>query len=388
MASAAAFNIFIAAMFWSALAIFGLAMALMVLLLVVRIRAIARRRRTARVVAFWRGIFTGARPNVRRRIAWRDAFTVLNLWNDFQRVRAGGAGIAADALAAVAAVQGFDRLAQRLLTRGDAGDRLVAMTFLGYFPAAGSEPALLASSRSEYGELAIAAHRALVALDPVRMRGFAEAIAARDDFRPRTVEHVLKAIGPHVTSKPMAEVLLAQPGAARARMLRYFPLLDGAVAHPALISVLNGAADPDVIAAALRALTPFGVPADRPVIRHFLAHEAAFVRVAALGALLPVCDEDDREIVMTLVRDSDSWVRYRAAQALLERFSGDGEEGDLRREVADRYARDALTQVLAERSVVALREFVAAETGATREPEERGARIERRPMHGMRAGSL
>jgi hypothetical protein len=44
--------------------------------------------------------------------------------------------------------------------------------------------------------------------------------------------------------------------------------------------------------------------------------------------------------------------------------------------------------VLAERSVVELREFVAGETGAPPSPDEREARIERRPMDGMRAGSL
>src|SRR5947209_7325165 len=125
MISAAGFKIFIDVMFWSALGVLGLSMSLMVLLLLARIRAIAQRKHIEALVAVWRRIFTGA-SKTRREVAARDTFTVLSLWNDFQRVRTDTQGVAREQLDEIARVQQFDPLALRLLRRGDAGDRIVA----------------------------------------------------------------------------------------------------------------------------------------------------------------------------------------------------------------------------------------------------------------------
>ncbi len=385
MVSAADFDIFVKVMFWSAVAIFDVSMALMVLLLLVRIRAIARRRHTQKLVALWRAIFTGVLPNLPRRIVRRDAFTVLNLWTDFHRVQSNGRGVSSEVLSKVAAVQGFDRMAARLLTRGDAGDRLVALTFLGYYPLPAIVDDIRRCAFSALGELSLAAHRALVAIDPIMMRGFADAIAERDDFQPRTVGQILKAIGPQTASIPMVEAAKSHERAGRVRILRYFTLLDAAVARSALREILENDDNPEVLAAALRSLTPFSSIDDRPVVRRFLNHPAAFVRIAAIRALVPICDAQDRSTLMTLLGDHDAWVRYRAAQTLLDCFAHEGTEGDLRRDVADRYARDALTQVLMERSVVELRQSVADENGTAQAvADERCAPVEWRRMDAMR----
>ena len=386
MVSDAGFNVFVVVMFWSAVAIFALALGLMVMLLGVRIRAIARRRRISYLVRFWRAIFTGSRPNVPAKLRSGDRFTVLSLWADFQRVRRAGTGISQEYLRDVASVQHFDVAAARMLSKGDAGDQLVALTFMAYYAVPESLQHIRAALDSPYSEIALAAYRALLAIDPANMDAFAAAIALRDDFRPSSIEGALTEAGPAVISTPMIHAARSADPAGRARLLRYFTLLDPVMVHAALREFLTSSEDGAVIAAALRALTPRSMPEDRPVVRLFLRHPLAFVRIAAIGALVPICADEDRATLMELLSDRDSWVRYRAAQTLVECFTHEGTQGDLRREVADQYARDALTQVLAERSVVELRQFIADEVAeaAVPETEERATVTLRRPVGEMR----
>lgn len=379
------FDGFVVVMFWSAAGIFALAMGLMVLLLLTRIRAIARRRRTQYLVNFWREVFTGAKRPRAGRVTPRDAFTVLSLWNDFHRVRDEGApGVRPERLREVARRYGLDLAAERLLARGDAGDRLVALTFMSYAPAPASVERVIACASSELGELSLAAQRALVAMNPAYMAAFAHAIAGRDDYRASSVEKSIAAIGPAIATAPITALAVADDPPAAMRLLRFFPLLETEPARRAIRRILERDPGPDLAAAALRALAPFVQPEDGEIVRRFLTAGPPFVRIAAVGALQPICETSDRDALLKLLADRDSWVRYRAAQVLVERFTREGVEGDLRREIADRYARDALTQVLAERSVIELREFVAQETGEEANAPERVALPLRRAIDEMR----
>ena len=365
---------------------FGLAMGLMVLLLLTRIRAIARRKRTYFLVAFWREVFTGAQRPAVRAIARGDAFTILSLWNDFHRVRTDDSpGVPSARLVETARTYGLDRAAAQLLARGDPGDQLVALTFLSYAPSPAQIEKIASCATSAYGELALAAYRALVALDAAYMDAFARAIAERDDFRASTVQNALTAIGPAITTTSIVKLVSVQDPQASIRLLRFFPLLEPAIARQTILGLLEGSPGADVAAAGLRALAELAVPEDGATVRRFLSHPVAFVRIAAIGALQPICESSDRAALLALLSDSDSWVRYRAAQLLVEHFTREGVEGDLRREVADRYARDALTQVLAERSAIELREFVAQETGQAPEADPGTVPAERRPIDEMRA---
>lgn len=378
----AAFTLFLHVMFWSALIIFGLALGLVVLLLFVRIRAINRRRRTNELVAFWRLVFTGKAANIPTNVRRGDVFTVLSLWNDFHRVRTQEGGISAQALTQIAVAHSFSDLAMELLRKGDAGDKLVALTTLGYLRASEATASAKALTGSPIGVLSIVAWRLLLLTDPSQMKVFAFELARHDDWRPRNIEELMRELGPQKISRAMAIAVEDTPDEQLVRVLRFFSLCEPPVVKPALRDLVTGRSNPDVIAAALRALAPIATPEDLPIVRGFLRHPASFIRIAAIGAIAPIAQLEDRPVLMELLSDHNSWVRYRAAQTLVQRFTDDGVEGDLRREVADQYARDALTQVLAERSVIELQEFVAQESGV--KPKE--ILVERRPMDGLRVG--
>lgn len=386
MVSAADFSAFVTVMFWSAVAMLGLSVALVALLLVVRIRAVVRRRHTERLVVNWRAVFTGVLPNRPSRIARHDVFTILNLWADFHRVQSNGGGVPSQALLAVASAQGFERLAARLLNRGDAADRLVALTFFEYCPVASRVNKIRTCASSAFGEVSLAAHRALVATDPNMMHELADAIAERGDFRERTVEEALRAIGSEAASLPMVESARSHEHAERVRILRYFALLDAATARSAVREILATDDDPDVIAAALKVLTGISLLADRALVQRFLDHPAAAIRIAAIGALVPIRDAPDRRTLLGLLRDRDADVRYRAAQALVQCSALDGTESDLRRDVTDRYGRDAFALAMLERSLIEVLQFVAAENGGPDMLADEGRRpVEWRRMDALRS---
>lgn len=381
--SSVGFNIFVVIMFWCAVAIFGLAMGLMVLLLVFRIRAIARRRHTTALVSRWRAVFTGTLQTAPIPVSRGDAFTVLSLWNDFQRVRSSEQRVSSSSLTEVALAQNLPTLALRMLERGDAGDRIVSLTFLGYLRSATAEPQVRALLTDPIGEVALAAFRALLFIDRSAIKSFVFTIARRDDWPLSSVEQILQELGPVRISRSFAVASKDATDEQLLRLLPFFTSCEAPVAHAALCDLLAYRTAPAVLAGTLRALTPIVLAEDRTIVRPFLLHPIAYVRIAAIAAITPICEANDRDTLLQLLGDADSWVRYRAARALLDHFTRDGEASDLQRQIADRYAQDALKQVLAERSTIALRDYATEETG--QDPGDRRL-VERREIGAMRVG--
>ncbi len=356
------FDGFVTIALWSAACVFALSLGMMVLLLVLRTVAVARRRHLATLAAFWRARFAGAGGRLAR-VSARDAFSVLNFWNDAVRAAAanGDAPLDAGPLFAVAVSQDFAGLALTLLRRKDAGDRLAGLTTLGTLRVRAALPAIDASLDDVYGQVSLAAWRAAVRIEPVRLPAFALAIARHTDWQAREVEEVLREIGPEPISAPIAASIESASDAEVLRVMRYLILCEPETARTILRRVLAAREDPEVLASALRTFASSMLAQDRDVVRPFLAHPIPFVRIAAIGAFIPVCVAEDRATMLALLTDGNSWVRYRAAQAALDCFSAPGDESDLRSEVVDPYGRDAITQVLAERSAASLRGFLRDE---------------------------
>lgn len=370
-------------MFWSAIVIFIMSLCLMVLALGLRIRSAFVSKRIKSVLTQWRAVFTGAVAASPTNIRHDDVFTILSLWNDFNRVRTASAGVSAALLQEVAITYQFMGLALWLLGR-DAGDKLVALATIGYIREVEALPQILALLDDRLGDISLAAYRALVLIHPLETDRLARAIAVREDWRSTSVEQLLQELGPDLISSAMVNAADDADDAQLIALLRYFPLCDPAICGETLRAILGRLEEPNVLAAALRAAAALADPRNGPLIRALLAHAAPFVRVAAIGALRPICGDDDRQILIEMLGDRDSWVRYRAAQTIVEFFTHEDHAGDVQRELADRFARDALNQVLAERSVLASQ----AASHATEETATERHGIERRPIDAMRAGPL
>jgi HEAT repeat protein len=103
----------------------------------------------------------------------------------------------------------------------------------------------------------------------------------------------------------------------------------------------------DVLIGTLRIINDVGL---LPQARPHLRHTDWRVRVQAAKLLGRVGEHADVNRLIPLLADAEWWVRYRAAQALAGMpFFSRTELELLRSNLSDRFARDMLSQVLAER---------------------------------------
>ncbi len=125
-------------------------------------------------------------------------------------------------------------------------------------------------------------------------------------------------------------------------------LLDAATADGICARLLAASADPELLAAALRA-----VRTERllPAARAACTHPEWTLRTQAVTALGRLGAPADRVLLLRCLRDPQWWVRYRAAQALTGgRFGPAHEISALAGGLGDRFAADIVAHVLAERA--------------------------------------
>jgi HEAT repeat protein len=147
----------------------------------------------------------------------------------------------------------------------------------------------------------------------------------------------------------LIERLLAGSTEAQLRLLPLLRFAQVPLAGGVLQTLLAHASDAQLLSVALRQLHD---RAALPRVRELAGHPDALVRSAAAVALGRIGGEAERALVVGLMSDADWWVRYRAAQALLA-LPGHSPAGldALRATLADRFARDALDHVRAERAI-------------------------------------
>lgn len=317
-----------------------------------RLRLVARQRRLGPVIEEWRRHFAvgvGEETPVSQ-IRYRDAFTILNLWNKLHQGDSQSASAQESArLAAIGRHQGFARIASRVLERGDDNDRIVALTTLGYLGERGAVEAAQVLTRHRNGDLSFAAYRALVLIKPDELTNFLEAVPARSNWSITDVERFLQELPPEQSAAAFRHALEGASKKEAIQLLRYLPSCELQAARTAVMAILEATSDPDVATAALRALGHRGHHEDRAVIRRFIDHgQPVHLRLSALNALLPLSKADDHDLLVSLLGDTSYWIRYRAAQALVRMPHGDAEASRLVELLQDPYSRDILKQALAE----------------------------------------
>jgi HEAT repeat protein len=324
----------------------ALSAALLVQVLRMRRRLAARKRRREEVFARWRPLLcevaAGGAPALPA-VAPEDEDDFLLLWVQLlDAVR----GAAAARLAAAGDALGARELALARIGAGDALRRVLALRTLGHV-----------GRREDWGEalrwlddprayLSLAAARALVHVDPE---------AAADEIVPRLVARgdwpvplfavVLADASRERLSVRMRALCGSLPPRALLRLLPLASLADDGVIHEILAPLLQPAQDPEVLSAALRHVR---TPALLPAVRRASLHEVWSVRVQAAAALGRVGEPRDRDRLVQLLRDPEWWVRYRAAQALAARFAAPDELVTLAAGLRDRFARDIVSQAMAE----------------------------------------
>lgn len=337
--------------FWSGVGATVLSLLLLAWTLVLRVFAARARRREARVVARWRPILieaalgeTVALPL----LAARDRMSFLRLWMGLhESVR----GEAADGLRAVARGLRLHLIVRLWLDRGLAR-RLIAGEALGMLREDSAWEDLSALATSAHPLVSVVAARAALRIAPERtLERMFPAWVLRRDWPMSSLMGMLDEAGPDRVTPPLLrslhEAAAIGTNEGLPRLIRCLPVAHWHEALPLLRTLLARSADVDVLIACLRAI---GEAQDADAVRPLLTNAAWAVRVQAARTLGQIGTAADAPALTALLSDPVWWVRLRAAEAL-DALPGAARDRlpALLAEHPDRYARDAVTEVLARR---------------------------------------
>ncbi|MDP1693144.1 MAG: HEAT repeat domain-containing protein [Burkholderiaceae bacterium] len=330
----------------------ALTLAMTLMVIAMRVRDLHRTRRQHRTRARWRPVLVRAaigEAATAPRLLRHERMPLLLLWIQMQESLRGEAH---ERLNRLGDRLGLYALARRLERSHQVASRVLGHATLGHFAHAGDWQQLDAGMQELHNPASLAAARALLRIDASSAAPrVLDRYLLHSDWPAPRVGTLLRdtpheAIGASYAKRLFDGSLYEQ--------LRLLPLLRFAEV-PNIDSLLDRlvhtSREPQVLAIALRQLQGPAALAD---VRRLSAHGDPLVRSAAAQALGRIGTADDQNRLMDLLVDGNWWVRYRAAQALV---GMPGVEADdmvqLRRLITDRYARDMLDQVLAERSLAA-----------------------------------
>ena len=335
---------------WVGVSVTVAALLLMAAVLVLRQLAQRRERQHQRAAAFWRGVLVDARqapPPKVPPLTMRDVSGFVDAWNELHDMP----GQADDpGMRAVAERAGAAPKLERLLARGSFHDRVMAIIAIGYLRSASSFERLAALIDDASPIISISAARALMRIDPQRaVQQVVPQIVARHDWVDGGVAQLLSKAEPDIVKDPLRSAALRANDEVASRLVRFLADVSPEAAAEVIREVLSEPHDEHLLSTCLQVMTD---PADLDKVRPLLAHPRWHVRMHAASALGRLGQRHDVEILLPLLADPQWWVRYRTAQAIAHLLGGDEAMlGQLREAQQDRFARDILTQVIAEQTL-------------------------------------
>lgn len=347
------FRTIILAITWFAAAI--VLVSVLVVLRVSYLRGAAHRREAElrRLRAEWDSILNGPPRRLEKLPFIRKAHMLpwMLMWNQAQEetyAKAGGDRIKRGYLNDIALRKNMPARALAWTLRRDVVDRLAAVTVLGHLRESSAVPVLRELCDSPNALISIAAARALLQSNRIFADRFVAMMAERADWPPGKLVAI---VGEEqdALAAPLLDVCRTAAPAVVRGLVQYLRYVKPAAALPVIRHLLDTVADPETVTAALKVLTAIGGASDAPIAARLATNENWRVRVQAANALGALGDDSHIPLLTALLDDPHWWVRYRAAQALAlvaERYGADLTQIAQDRE--DRFAREVLTQVIAE----------------------------------------
>ena len=317
-----------------------------------RVHAVRSRLRHDRAVQRWRPLLVQVAagddcdpPPLQR----REAVPVLLLWNQMQESLRGAAH---QRLNEFGERIGLYALAQRLESQAAVSSRVLGDAALGHFAKLADWQRLDQGMRELDTPASLAAARALLRIDAAAAaEGVFERYLQHSDWPAPRVGTLLRESPHEAIAEPLARRLMEGKLYDRLRLLPLLRFAEVPNSHSLLDRLVQTSQEPQVLSIALRQLQGPVALAD---VRRLAGHADPLVRSAAAQALGRIGNAADENRLIDLMGDANWWVRYRAAQSLVAMPRVDADDMvQLRRLISDRYARDILDQVLAERSLVA-----------------------------------
>lgn len=330
-----------------------LSLAVSLLVLAMRLRALRAERRAREVMARWRPLLVrhaADEPVALPPLGRRERMPLLLLWNQMQESLRGEAH---QRLTDVGLRLGLYALAHRLIRSRHLGERVLGYATIGQFAWPEDAPLLRAQLARRHTPASLAAARALLRIDAHAAAPLVlERYLAHSDWPAPRVGTLLRETPASAISDLFSQRLLQGSVYEQLRLLPMLRFAEVPQVDSVLDRLVQTSEAPQVLSIAMRQLHG---PAAIARVRTLARHADPLVRSAAAQALGRIGAGEDENLLIDMMADPNWWVRYRAAQALAGMpRTGPDDMVQLRRITADRYARDMLDQVLAERALEAV----------------------------------
>lgn len=318
--------------------------------LAMRAWAVGERRAREATVARWRPLLLAAaagEPVQPLPLARHERGAVMLLWN---RLQDGLRGRSHDDLNAFAVTLGLGTLARHYASRRGGGQRLIGLRTLGHLGSPDDWERMLALLDDPRSQVSLAAARALLRVDAQRAAGpVIDQFLARSDWPVPRLGTLLREAGADAIGLALADRLLDRPPFEQVRLLPLARVTEAPGRGSVIEAVLSRATEPAVLSATLQQVHG---PGSLRRVRELCGHADWQVRSYAALALGRLGSQAERPQLTRMLGDREWWVRYRAAQALLGLPGVDVVAVQaLHAGLSDRYARDMIRQVAAERGL-------------------------------------
>ena len=319
-----------------------------------RLRSLSQLKKQAYFQALWGDVFEacfwGEAPRELPTLPSWHRIRFIRLWNHYQSVMEGESR---GRLNRLAFRLGLDKHLKPLVNSHHLPTKLEAITMVGYLRLKVFWSPVVKACLSHNTYVSLVAAQSLVLMDPAKALSqvILPMMIKRKDWPTTRLGLILARSGVDVLSKPLAMAIRHAPASQLPRLIGYLELIDRDSAYPVLIKHLKQSRDEEVLAQCLHVLSLYEHPADASVFRLFVKHPNWHVRIKAMVGLGKTGQDRDANVLIPQLGHAQWWVRYRAAKALTELPAMT--EQRLKRvrdtQVTDRYGKDILTQVMAER---------------------------------------
>lgn len=355
MASVTLSDYLLRSVIWFSIAALVAMLLLLLNIVRLRIRLIARRNHEHQFLEVWQPLLAAAIAGERNELPPLendDLILFLKLWNHLHEALRGKAR---RQLNNIALRLGMMEQAYLLLQSRSLGSKLLALTTLGNLQDRHDWKTILELAQQPDPLLSLAASRALFQIDAdAALHDLKQQLIERKDWPTAQLTVLMKEAGTEKIYAALADSAASLAAAADpldlTRLNRLLHLLEAApyqLLIPAIRSILTAARDDEIIAQCLRFLSE---PTDLHFVRTNVAHPNWVVRLQVARALGRFGAMDDATHLAALLSDPVWWVRYRAAQAIMALMHDDLQGlAELRAHLNDKFALDMLDMVTAER---------------------------------------
>lgn len=275
----------------------------------------------------------------------------VKLLREWCRFRAVVSGSSSSSLELLAENIGLSKIARRLLRGRSVSKKLLGIRALGYLRDEEQWDEIESLLEHPNITICVTAAEALVHIDASSAVELIIPLVARRKHLPRTqVGRILNLAGSAVVTGPLCRAIEHASVEDACRMLQFYESTAVNELDSVITKRLIARSNPVLIAAALKAVR--GHLPEKLVTR-LARHKVWYVRMQTANLLRRSGRREDYQVLEPLISDTEWWVRYRAAQAIAALpFLGPNALRKLRDRQRDPFARDILTQSMAELGLV------------------------------------